>query len=350
MEIKITEKGNCWLHRISHIAELSYPLLDRGYLSIGFSDFTNNEFIDKVLAHDKPYFNEKFQALWGKLPRTRHNLWRFLRFNKTDIIIVPSWGTFFVCEIIDERPLLIGEAYSEGLRTWSNQQVKSDGLRLFKENDDVYDLGFARKVKVLYKEISREKFADAKLTSRMKIRYTNTSIDDLKESIQKSIDSYIENKPIHLHSIIMEETGSLVLNSIKQELNPSKFEKLVKTYFKTIGASEVFIPAKNESGKEGDADIVAVFEDIKLIIYIQAKFQSERINEWGAKQILDYKMDKERIDDGYNRIAWVITTADSFNDVSINIATEHGIQLVNGLEFSKMLLNAGISLLNIDDI
>lgn len=39
---------NYWLHRISHKAELSYPLLNKGFLTIGFSDFTDNEFIDKV--------------------------------------------------------------------------------------------------------------------------------------------------------------------------------------------------------------------------------------------------------------------------------------------------------------
>ena len=28
-----------WIHRISHIAEISYPLLENNYLSYGFSDF-----------------------------------------------------------------------------------------------------------------------------------------------------------------------------------------------------------------------------------------------------------------------------------------------------------------------
>src|SRR5690554_1110792 len=102
---------NYWLHRISHLAELSYPLLDKGFLTIGFSDFTQKEFIDKVIEDDWSYFNGQFQEMWGKVPRTRHNLWRFLKFKKEDIVIVPSWGTFFVCEIIDEKPLLINETY-----------------------------------------------------------------------------------------------------------------------------------------------------------------------------------------------------------------------------------------------
>lgn len=337
---------NYWLHRISHIAELSYPLLDKGFLTIGFSDFTNAELIDKVLANNWNYFNEKFQEKWGKVPRNRHNLWRFLHFKKGDIVIVPSWGTFYVCEIVDDRPLLINETYSDDLNTWGKNKVSSDGTYLTTENGKTYDLGFARKVKVLYKKVSRAKFADAKLTSRMKIRQTNSSINDLKKSIEKSIANYLENKPIHLHSILVEKTASLVLDSIKNELNPDKFERLVKTYFKTVGANEVSIPAKNERDKEGDADIVAVFENIKLIIFIQAKFHKGKINEWGTNQILDYKTNKESIDDGYNKIAWVITSADSFNDAAEKIATENEIQLIDGLEFSKMLLNAGFNLLN----
>jgi restriction endonuclease Mrr len=337
---------NYWLHRISHNAEVSYPLLDKGYLSIGFSDFTNHEIIDRCLSNDWAYFNTKFQEKWERVPRTRHNLWNFLKMTKGDIVIVPSWGTFYVCEIIDDRPLLIGETHSDDLKSWGDKQISTNGTHLLSENGKPYDLGFARQVKVLYQKISREKFADAKLTSRMKIRQTNASINDLKTNIEKSIENYKVNKPIHLHSIIIDKTSSAVLDAIKTELNPDKFEKLVKAYFKTIGANEVSIPAKNESKKEGDADIVAVFENIKLIIYIQAKFQKGQISEWGATQILEYKTNKESIDDGYNKVAWVITTANTFNEKAENIAKENEIQLINGVEFSKMLLNVGINLLN----
>ncbi|ALI98505.1 restriction endonuclease [Rufibacter tibetensis] len=337
---------NYWLHRISHLAELSYPLLEKGYLTIGFSDLINHELIDKVLEDDWDYFNSQFQKVWNNVPRTRHNLWNFLKFQKGDLVIVPSWGTFFICEIVDDRPFLIGETFSEDLKSWGNKNVTTNGVHLLKEDGKAYDLGFARKVNVLYRDVSRDKFADAKLTARMKIRQTNAQINDLKTSIETSIENYKVDKPIHLHSIIIDKTASLVLDSIQNELNPDKFEKLVKTYFKTIGANEVSIPAKNESGKEGDADIVAVFESIKLIIYTQAKFQKGQISEWGTNQVLEYRTKKESIDDGYNKIAWVITTANTFNENAENLAKQNEIQLVNGIEFSKMLLNAGVTMLN----
>jgi hypothetical protein len=337
---------NYWIHRISHIAELSYPLLDKGYLTIGFSDFTGDEIIEKVKSNDWGYFNRKFQENWGSVPRIRHSLWIFLSMSKGDIVIVPSWGTFFICEVEGEKALKIGDTYSAGLKTWGDKEVQRKDDFLVSEQGKTFDLGFAWKVKVLHKHISRDKFADAKLTSRMKIRQTNANINDLKNSVEESIVNFTTNKPIHLHSIIIDQTAGIVLDAIKKELNPDKFEKLVKTYFLAIGANSVSIPAKNEGGKEGDADIVAVFENIKLIIYTQVKFQKGQISEWGATQINDYKTNKESIDDGYNKIAWVITTADTFNVKAENQAKESEIQLIKGLEFSKMLLNAGINLLN----
>jgi hypothetical protein len=57
---------NYWIHRISHHAELSYPLLDKGFLTIGFSDFTDDdEIIEKVKFNDWNFFNGKFKEKWG---------------------------------------------------------------------------------------------------------------------------------------------------------------------------------------------------------------------------------------------------------------------------------------------
>jgi predicted Mrr-cat superfamily restriction endonuclease len=337
---------NYWMHRISHQAQLSYPLLNQGYLTIGFSEFTEDAIIEKARSNNWSYFDRKFKEKWGLKPRTRHNLWRFLNFSQGDIIIVPSWGSFYVCEIEGEMPIKIGDAYNEGLKTWGDASVHKNGDLLTTEQGKVYDLGFAWKVKVLYKEISREKFADAKLTARMKVRQTNVNLNDLKTNIEASITNYAENKPIHLHSILLENTAEIVLKTIQNELNPDKFEKLVKAYFETIGANSVSIPAKNERDKKGDGDIIAVFEHLKLIVYTQVKFHKGKTNNLGAEQIIEYKANRESIDDGYNKTAWVVSTAKSFNEKAENLAKENEIQLINGIEFSKMLLNAGINLLN----
>ncbi len=333
---------NYWLHRISHLAEVSYPLLEKGYLSIGYVDYANPEIVDKVIQNDKYYFDNEFQRIYGALPRNRYSLWNFLSFKKGDIVIVPSWGTFYVCEITDEKPALMSAAYTSDLKTWNNKTIQLNGDLFIDENGKTYDLGFTRKIKILHRSISREKFADAALTARMKMRQTNACINDLKQSVENSIQNYQQNKPIHLHSILQEHTCNLILETLKKELNPDKFEKTIKIYFETIGANSVKIPSKNEREKEGDADIVANFENLKLIIYVQAKFQSGTIGDWATQQISDYKENKDRLDDGYSRMAWVITTANNFNEEAQNKAKEENIQLINGIEFSKMLLNAGI--------
>ena len=78
--------ANIWLHRISHCAEVSYPLLERNQLTIGFSDFANQEFINKSI--DKNVFKEYFKNDWGKIPRNRF----LFEMKKDDLILVPGSG------------------------------------------------------------------------------------------------------------------------------------------------------------------------------------------------------------------------------------------------------------------
>ena len=53
-----------------------------------------------------------------------------------------------------------------------------------------------------------------------------------------------------------------------KQLNPDKFERLIKWYFQRNLANSVDIPAKNENGKSGDTDVIATFDNLKLIIEI----------------------------------------------------------------------------------
>ena len=105
--------------------------------------------------------------------------------------------------------MLIGETYFEGLKSWGSKNVSTNGNHLLNENGEVYDLGFARKVNVIYKNISREKFADAPLTSRMKIRQTNAQINDLKSSIEKLIQ--INEKLIILNTTLTKDRETLLI-------------------------------------------------------------------------------------------------------------------------------------------
>jgi hypothetical protein len=77
---------NYWLHRISHHAEVSYPLLDKNILSIGFSDFSNQEFIDDILKGDT------WESRWSVLENKFEENWpENSGIEALKIKIVPQW-------------------------------------------------------------------------------------------------------------------------------------------------------------------------------------------------------------------------------------------------------------------
>ena len=342
-----------WLHRISHLQNVSYPLLEKGYLSIGFSDFCTDEFFDcVVIQHDRRYMEKDFQGYWGFIPRTRFDLWRFLvEMKKGDYVIVPGQRTFSVFEICEDLPIKISdstimlpETDRNGIKILRNET----GQRLILDkNNQKLDIGFLRKVKPIYKDISRSNFADANLTARMKIRNTNADISDLENSIQKAIQAFAQNSPINLKAMIIDKSIDIWNNIIMNEISPEKYEELVRWYFEKVGASKSEIPSKNLIDKVGDVDVFAVFDSIKTIIYVQVKKHTGQTSEWAINQIKDFAKSRENVSDGYNRQYWVISSCDSFSKESCNLAEENGILLIDGKQFIKMILDAGIDTLNI---
>jgi hypothetical protein len=337
-----------WLHRISYHAEVSHPLLDEGYLSIGWSDFSNNEFIEKVRTGDRVYFDSAIKNEWGGdvLSRARWSLWKYLvEMRKDDLVIVPGWKDFSVYKIVGDCPVTATELVAES----GVYKVDEKGY-LIREVDgktEDIDLGFFWKVEPVCRGIPRDQYADQALTARMKIRSTTASLTDLKASVDTAMERFFAGTPINLYSSILAESQGKVLSLIRNDLNPAKFEILVKWYFERVGATSVSIPSKNEPGKEGDADVVAVFEGIKTIIYAQAKHYNGEASSWALEQISAYVSHKERqnesMDDGYTRIAWVVSSADCYSKECYEKAQQNQVLLIDGAEFSRMLLEAGIA-------
>ena len=340
---------NYWLHRVSLHGEVSYPLLEKNILSIGFADFVDQVFIDKILNNSDPeykrweFFGRKFDEKWGIRPRTRYNLWRFIEsFKQGDTIVVPHWQYFSVYTLVSEQPQLISNIESDNLMDCDNPVISKKGLLDSEQN--VIDLGFFWEVKPIAKDILRKYFADSSLTARMKIRTANADITDLKDSVETAIESFKNNKPINLYPEIIEKIVPDVLKLIEDKLNPAKFEKLVKYYFEKNGATKVDIPPKNVTGKAGDADVIAVFESIKTIIYAQVKFHNSEseTNEWAVQQITAYQKSNETMVDDYSTAAWVITSAKSFTNECTVLAQKEKIHLIDGDRFTEMLIASGI--------
>lgn len=340
---------NYWIHRISHIAEISYPLLDNNYLSYGFSDFENNGFIEGVRSENGWQFMEnQFMEEWGELARTRYQLWNFIYEMKAgDWVVVPTDREFSIVELLEDEPLMIKDIKDVTIKNWNDEIIKRDEEGyLVDSNNDKIDLGFARRINLIQKGISRYDYADSDLTSRLKVRQTNVCINDLKESVHKALEGFLNNRPIHFRNEINGVVPD-ICSIIQNILNPDKFEYLVKWYFERIGASSVVIPPKNTSEKEDyeDVDVIATFDLLKTIYYVQVKHYRGTTDSWGAEQISRVKelasTKDDRQDDGYTKIYWLISSSENFTEECINIARETKVQLIDGNSFSSMLLDAG---------
>lgn len=118
-------------------------------------------------------------------------------------------------------------------------------------------------------------------------------------------------------------------------------------FLKKIGASEAYIPSKNEPGKEdgADADVVAIFELFKVIIYVQVKHHDGQTSDWAVQQIADYKKQMDQPDDSYTRLTWVITSAEFTNEAKSK-AQANDVRLIDRYEFAEMMIDVGLEGIN----
>ena len=180
-----------YMHRISHHCEWSYPLLEnQGLLSIGWADFGA-----------RPNFVSEHQGDWSKAPKTIENEWgkirsryclqRFLEMKPGDQVVIPTWGAFHVYEVCDHERLTPALIDVAGLKSWDGRSAEIRDGYLVEVQDDgktrTIDLGFFRRVKKRERGIPRRGYADAKLTSRMKVRLTNVHVTDLKDEIDAAV-------------------------------------------------------------------------------------------------------------------------------------------------------------------
>ena len=333
-----------YLHRISCGMEWSYPLLDkRNLLSIGWSDFgCRRDFVFQH-QHDWSSVPRTIESEWGKA-RARFGLQRFLEMEQGDWVVVPSWGIFHVYRVVDDSRLVPEqiEGELEGLKSRNDKCATiRDGY--IEEQGSKVDLGFFRRVEPIAREIPRDGYADAALTSRMKVRQTNVEITDLSASVNNAVAGYKMNRPINLRRMVLDRCAPEVRNTILEAQSPEQFERLIERYFQQRGAS-TYIPAKNEADKDGDADIVATFESLKLIVYVQAKRHEGQTDDWAVEQIEAYtdNIGGDGADDEFTRLSWVISTAESFSDICQDKAKREKVRLIDGIEFAGMLLDAGI--------
>lgn len=343
-----------YLHRISHKLGWSDPLLKEGnLLSIGWADFAASEYWlpdPQDMSHIPENVERYYEKEGWKIPRQRFGLQRFLQMKHGDRVIVPTWGAFHVYEVTDNKCLVAPdiEKNLQYLKSWSGKSAFIGDKYLKESNGEknkptTVDLGFFRRVKEVQREIPRAGYADAALTSRMKVRQTNVEITDLSANVEKAINAFKEKRPINLREIVHEKCANDVRETILEKLNSDTFEKLIKLFFERQGAN-VIIPPKNEKDKQGDADVIATFELLKLIVYVQVKHHDGKTDDWAVQQIHSYRDNKieAMTGDEYTRTAWVISTAKSFSEGCENLAKMENVRLIDGIKFAELLLDAGM--------
>lgn len=334
-----------WLHRITggdNAIEFAHPLLFfHNYLSIGWSDFSDEAFLGNIREHGIDGLDEEMQNRDYGLPKNRWNLWRFIiEMKKGDIVVVPTWGEFSLFELVDDNVFTNESMDGCIYQDWNdNKATLHDGYYYNCENK-IIDLGFYRKVKPLLINIPRDGYADQELFSRMKIRQTNADISDLAESIEYARKAFEENNPINLKEQIVEETAPKLLALIEKWTTDIKFEDLVEWYLRSLGA-RIEKPNKNESAtEEGDADRVGYFDNIKTAIMVQVKKHEGTTDEWAVQQIKAYRTNHNYGD--YHTQMWVISTCKEYSEKAKNEAVEADVRLIDGLEFAKMILDSGL--------
>ena len=337
--------GNYWLHRISNEWGVAKPLLDKGYLTIGWQYLMSISPTLRDCIVDR--HGEGFEPLMDELKahyRSRWCLNRFAQFMPGDTVVVPLYDKCFAIAEVENSAKSILDLPLEVVNELKDVNLSVNGLTDISDSQSIrdIDIGFFVKIKTPVKIIPRS-FAEDKLQTRMKMRQTNASINDLAKEVD---DAAKREAPVDVHEILVEETANAILGKIKKYVTADNFERVVKWYMERIGASTVYIPPKNSSEKEdyADADVVAVFESLGVTIYIQVKKHDDKTDGWAVEQISKYDENQEKNSiDGMTYIPWVVSTAEDFKEEAKVKAIEKGVKLINGKEFARMLAEVGVN-------
>lgn len=350
----INESANIWMHRCNHYGKAAWEMLGYDYDSKKFSDengcyisvgcgsgkWGEEEYNSVKKSEDKWKEFEKHYTT-GSKPRYRHFLYKFFfEFKKDDYIVVPSGGEFHVFQIESDNMLIYG-----GQDEIIKKRFDQIGLKLENKDDD---FKFFRKVKPIRVQIPRKGYAVGELCSKLKYQGTTLEITDDAAKILK--DALRADEPFSIYKSI-DSLKKVLYDEALNKITPDNLESLIKWYFKKKGADIYDILPKNYSEKveREDADVLAVFEDLKIRFYVQAKAYKGEVNLNAAQEQLKKYMEYHvpDTDEKYTDIKWIICLAESEDKIKNIDEINKEIRVIHGMEFAEMLLNVGLQ--NIDE-
>lgn len=306
---------NYWMHRCRY--EGGFDILDKEHrLTIGYSDCAKDAAMVKaVIEKDGVAFDAAYRKVYnGDYWRGRWSLWYFgCEFNAGDIVVVPRDGGFVICRL-------------KGQFIVSTRKTSAD-------------IGFEWDVEILASSCApRDAYASAALLSRLKCRQTTVNILDLRDDVEEALTRSRENKPFFLTGEMAKKCHEV----LTKQVSPYQLECMVRDYFIQNGGSADVL-AKNYTDKKGDCDVVADFPSLRLTIFVQVKRHYGVTDDWSVRQIIDYsKSRSETTEDNWSYVNWVVTLATDFSAEAKALAKAHGVVLINGEQFSRMLVSKGL--------
>lgn len=345
-----------FLHRISHEWSISKPLLDKGYLTVGWQYMLGSDETVKSVTEnaDRDTVHEAMNRYhesegWDLMYRgATRSLSMFSQFRPGDVVIVPLYWGYFRIVRVKSSPKPVTELPASALEGLPAVLKNDSGEKGLYTNGKEIDLGFYVEIEPVVKSDIQRSYANSALQSRMKIRQTNADINDLESEILSVAE---RKEPVNLYDVIADKAANIILTAINDNANPIDTEKLVRWYMKKAGAAKVYKPSKPKGNPDeynyADADVAAEFSPLGVNIYIQVKKHDGTTGDWAVQQIKKYKeLQTINFAEGETNIMWVLSTAGEFSKEAISLAQENSVRLINGMEFARMLADAGISDIN----
>lgn len=199
-----------WLHRITggeNADPYARPLLDKGYLSIGWMGLSNEKNKESIIKNGWAAVNTIMKDYGWELGRSRYCLSRFVsEMKKGDIVIVPAPGRFSIYEVADDI-VYSNESIDPELYTDVNgilaSQKEEDGYYTFINNQGKeIDLGFYRRVNPKILNLSRYNGIDQALYSKMKTLMTNIEITNVGYAIDKLLNKTNQETDLKITPLI----------------------------------------------------------------------------------------------------------------------------------------------------
>ncbi|WP_271401943.1 restriction endonuclease [Salinicoccus roseus] len=319
------------MHRISHENSASVKLLkEDNLLPIGWS-ILKGEKAERVLRNAKEMEQHEFRDDFVELGNEINNNWltarrsnylyRFLKLDKGDRVLIPKSGELDLCEVT-------GSPYAY-------------------DNPEGIDIGFVVPVRMISTGISRHRYVPADLASKLKYRGTNLRLNDKDiDTIEKMVINYRDEVPFYDFTPTRDSIVKKIHDYLTQ-LNDQHFEELIKAYMVSIGADVTVIPPKNSNSQKNssiaDVDVKAAFTTLDIVIYVQAKRHTGKSDDTGIRQLLAYKYEEDDRFEHLEPFKWFITTGEFDKNTADIPQDEQGerIRVIQDTEFASMLVDSG---------